>query len=84
MYFIFLLAFFLVTFSSCFPFYSVYAFLTLVCKKGKTKEVPRKQRKGKGRKHRAKERLVLGREEVRMRPECGVQVSKLEETTNQH
>lgn len=38
---------FLGTFSCCFPFYSVYAFLTLVCKKGKNKEIPRKQSKGK-------------------------------------
>lgn len=36
---------------------------------------------GKGGKQQRKN--VLGREEVKMRPECGVRVSKLKETTDQ-
>lgn len=39
-----------VTFSCCFPFHSFYALLTLLCKKGQNKEMPRKQSKGKRKK----------------------------------
>jgi len=55
--------------------------LTLIWKKGKNKEKPRKQKKRE--ENRAEEKLVLGREKVRTRPECGVQVSKLKEATDQ-
>lgn len=60
--------FFLSTFSCCFPFHFTYLFLTLVCRKGKNKEISRKQSEGKGKK-RAKEEETFLRKVFR-RPVC--------------
>lgn len=70
---------FLLTSSCCFLVCFIYAFLTLVCNEGKNKKIPVSKAKEKGRDQRAQEKLVLGREEVRMRPESRGQVSKRKE-----
>lgn len=84
-----------ISFFACLSFFSdlqqLLSILFCLCildtgyaRRGRPRRCLESEERKKGRKHKTKEKLVLGRLEVRMRPECGVQVNKLEEATDQH